>query len=259
MELVFCSSSYLFSSLGVRVGYEIIYSYHEKQDGNYNKEETKTLKKKVGEPFEDVSLETLASSVMGQLARRDIFVIGVEIFELAKKKITFRETDNGVVIKNKKFLFDQASGNFITQEVEPEKSTAVVPLQGQNTLYPHEQLANSKKELTASGQSGKRIIDNVVFFPEPQMILEVKNKGYRLTVDKKYAVYGKTGSIHGEILTIIDDTNREIKISDKFFVPGNVNLLADNELNFSETQKQREHGNLYWGGAVADNVPNLRK
>ena len=69
MELVFCSSSYLFSSLGVRVGYEIIYSYHEKQDGNYNKEETKTLKKKVGDPFEDVSLETLASSVMGQLAR----------------------------------------------------------------------------------------------------------------------------------------------------------------------------------------------
>jgi hypothetical protein len=240
MELVFCSSSYLFSSLGVCVGYEIIYSYHEKQDGNYNKEETKTLKKKVGDPFEDVSLETLASSVMGQLARRDIFVIGVEIFELAKKKITFRETDNGVVIKNKKFLFDQASGNFITQEVEPEQSTAIVPLQGQNTLYPHEQLANLKKELTASGQSGK-------------------NKGYRLTVDKKYAVYGKTGSMHGEILTIIDDTNREIKISDKFFVPGNVNLLADNELNFSETQKQREHGNLYWGGAVADNVPNLRK
>ena len=244
------------------MGYEIIYSYHEKQDGVYNKEETKTLKKKVGDPFEDVSLEKLASSVMGQLARRDIFVVGVEIFELTKKKISFRETDNGVVIKNKKFSFDQTSGNFCVQELEPEtiQSTQTVSQHIQKpNLYPHEQIP--KKELTASCDTAKqrRAIDNVVFFPEPQMLPEIKSKGYKLTMDKKYAVYSKTSSIQGEILTIVDDTNKEIKISDKFFVPANISLLADNELNFSETQKQRENGNLYWGGAVSDNVPNLRK
>jgi len=244
------------------VGYEIIYSYHEKQDGIYNKEETKTLKKKVGDPFEDVPLEKLASSVMGQLARRDIFVIGVEIFELAKKKISFRETDNGVVIKNKKFSFDQTSGGFCVQDIEVENQ---VLTQTENTLvpkqtqYPHEKI--QKQELTATCQtsSNRRIIDNVVFFPEPQMIPEVKSKGYKLTMDKKYAVYSKTSSIQGEVLTIVDDANKEIKISDKFFVPANISLLADNELNFSESQKQREGGNLYWGGAVSDNVPNIRK
>ncbi len=253
------------------MGYEIIYSYHEKHDGTYNKEETKTLKKKVGDPFEEIPLEKLASSVMGQLARRDILVVGVEIFELTKKKVSFRETDNGVVIKNKKFSFDQTSGNFTIQELPQECSVSLsqcgqaesgkelVPVKQlpQNIVHPHEQLQN-KKQIENSGQL-KKPVDHVIFYPEPQMYPEVKSKGYRLTIDKKYAVYAKTSSIQGELFTIIDDINREIKISDKFFVPGNVSLLADNELNFSETQKQREGGNLYWGGATNDNMPNLRR
>jgi hypothetical protein len=74
------------------MGYEITYSYHEKADEGYNKEETKSKKKKVGDPFEDVPLEKLASEIIKLMARRDIFVVGFEIFELAKKEVTFRET-----------------------------------------------------------------------------------------------------------------------------------------------------------------------
>ena len=39
--------------------------------------------------IEDVSLEMLASMVFTQLARRDIFVFDLEIFELVKKKISY--------------------------------------------------------------------------------------------------------------------------------------------------------------------------
>ena len=243
------------------MGYEVIYTYHERVDGSYNKEETKTLKRKVGDPFDDVPIEKLASSIMGQLARRDIFVIGVEVFELSKKKVSFRETDNGVVIKNKKFSFDQVTGDFIVRDTDEQP--APQQHQAHPIVHPHEALSTSqRKELTASGESSTpppRAVDHVVYVPEPQQIPEVAKKGFRLTVDKKYVVYSKQSSIQGDILTIRDDSNREIKISDKYFVPGNIQLFADNELRFSETQKQREGGSLFWGGAVNDNMPNLRK
>lgn len=240
------------------MGYEVIYTYHERVDGSYNKEETKTIKKKVGDPFDDVPMEKLASSIMGQLARRDIFVVGVEVFELSKKKVSFRETDNGVVIKNKKFSFDQVTGDFTVRDVDEHSA----PNQSQTIIHPHEALStNQRKELTASGESTppRKVVDYVVYVPEPQQIPEVAKKGFRLTVDKKYAVHQKQPSMQGDVLTILDDANREIKISDKYFVPGNIQLFADNELRFSETQKQRESGNLFWGGAVSENMPNLRK
>lgn len=240
------------------MGYEVIYTYHERVDGFYNKEETKTIKKKVGDPFDDVPMDKLASSIMGQLARRDVFVIGVEVFELSKKKVSFRETDNGVVIKNKKFSFDQVTGDFTVRDVDEQPTQQAV---GQPALHPHEIIANQRKELTASGESNpsKRVVDYVIYVPEPQQIPEVAKRGFRLTVDKKYAVYHRQSSMQGDVLTMNDDANREIKIGDKYFVPGNTQLFADNELRFSETQKQRENGNLFWGGASNDNMPNLRK
>lgn len=245
--------------MGAFVGYEVIYSYHERIDGVYNKDETKTLKKKVGDPFEEIPLERLASMVMGQLARRDIFVVGVEVFELAKKKISFRETDNGVVIKNKKFSFDKTTGDFCVQEVPDPSQVQQVqqppPHQGsQKFVYPHEQMAINKQ----SSVTTRRAIDTMVFSPELPMIHEVKTKGFKLTVDKTYQVFSRKNSMTGEILTITDDQDREIQISDKYFVPANVSLIADRELNFSEKSKDRDGGNLFWGNASSDNVPIIR-
>lgn len=240
------------------MGYEVIYSYHEKIDGNYNKEEIKTIKKKVGDPFEDVSLERLATSVMGQLARRDVFVVGVEIFELSKKTVSFRETDNGVVIKNKKFTFDQAVG-FTVQEVcenKSECSNESTNIVNENkVIHPHEQLAIQKQ----SSARTKKPIDTVVYSPELPMIHEVAKRGYKLTIDKKYYVYAKTSSLQGDIYTIIDDSNKEIKIGEKYFIAPTSGLIGDNELNFSETQKDRDGGKLFWGNANSDNVPIIRR
>ena len=250
------------------MGYEVIYSYHEKVDGNYNKDEVKTIKKKVGDPFEDVPLEKLASVVMGQLARRDIFVASVEVFELSKKPISYRESDGGVVIKNKKFTFDHSVGfsvqdlsvacignsNFTHEQVEKRELYPHEQIETRE-IYPHEQLAIQKQ---TAGRS-KKPVATVVFSPELPMLHEVKTKGYKLTVDKKYPVYAKSGSIQGEIYTIIDDLSREIKISDKYFIQAPVGLIGDNEVNFSETQKDREGGKLFWGNASQENMPNIRR
>ena len=239
------------------MGYEVIYSYHEKVDGNYNKDEVKTIKKKVGDPFEDVPLEKLASVVMGQLARRDIFVASVEVFELSKKSISFRESDGGVVIKNKKFTFDHSVG-FSVQDLSVAcvgNSTYPHEQVEKREIYPHEQLAIQKQ---TTGKPRKPI-STVVFSPELPMLHEIKTKGYKLTVDKKYPVYAKSGSIQGEIYTIVDDLSREIKISDKYFIQAPVGLIGDNEVNFSETQKDREGGKLFWGNASQENMPNIRR
>jgi len=242
------------------MGYEVIYSYHEKIDGNYNKDEIKTLKKKVGDPFEDIPLEKLAATVMGQLARRDIFAVGVEIFELSKKSISFRETEGGVVIKNKKFTFDQSVGFSVqelsiscTEDQQQSQQTNQVVEQPRQ-VHPHEQLAVQKQV-----NKSKRPIDTVVFSPELPHINEVKSRGFKLTVDKKYPVYAKTNTVQGDIYTIVDDSNREIKISEKYFIQPMVGLIGDNEVNFSETQKDREGGKLYWGSAVSDNMPIIRR
>ena len=88
------------------MGFECIYYFHKKVDGDYDRENKETFKKKVGDPFDDVPLEKLAASIMAQMARRDIWIVDVEIFELTKKQISFKESKGGIVIKNKKFSFD---------------------------------------------------------------------------------------------------------------------------------------------------------
>lgn len=119
---------------------------------------------------------------MGQLARRDIFVSGVEVFELSKKPISFRESDGGVVIKNKKFTFDHSVG-FSVQDLSVAcvgNSTYPHEQVEKREIYPHEQIAIQKQ---TAGRP-KKPIATVVFSPELPMLHEVKTKGYNLTLIK---------------------------------------------------------------------------
>lgn len=231
------------------MGFEVTYKYHERsKDGNYDKEELKSLKKKVGDPFEEVPLEKLAGAVMAQFARRDIFVTDVEIVELSRKPISFKETSGGVVIKNRKFLFDQAIP--MENSVEVAENNALVP----PGKHPHELI---KPE--TNGADLGRVIDYMVFSPEIGHIPEVKRKGLKLTPDKKYAIYGREQMGAFTILRIVDDMGRPQNVSDVYFIPGNIKLFGDKELGFSETQTQREGGKLNWSGAVHDDaMPNIR-
>lgn len=238
------------------MGFEVTYKYHERKDGVYDKEETKSLKKKVGDPFDDIPLEKLAGAIMAQLARRDVFVIEVEVVELSKKPISFKETNGGVVIKNKKFLFD-ASSNIIVQEIQDVAEEVPQNRQIQNTTVeqPHNLVHNDN----GSSNLG-RPIDFVVFAPELPQMPEVKKKNLRFTPEKQYPVYAKEQIGITMALKIIDDVGREQMVSDVYFVPAKVRLFADNQLKFSETQKERDGGRLNWGNAVdADDMPTLRR
>lgn len=247
------------------MGFEVYYHYNEKLEDGYDKSELKTLKKRIGDPFEDVSLDKLAASITAQLARRDIFISEVEVYELSKKKISFKETKGGIVIKNKKFLFDstEATLSCVEQDSEsdpsperfpePHTHTAQKVVSEASTLHPHEILSPPRS---------RRAIDSVVFAPEPHHIPDLKRKNLSLTIDKKYEVFEKKPSPNGlgEMYLIVDDRNKDQLVPDLYFIPGSVNLFGDKELDFSGSTSQREGGNLLWGDAKLDSgMPDIRR
>jgi hypothetical protein len=253
------------------MGFECVYHFHEKLEGDYNKEEVKTFKKKVGDPFEEVSLEKLAGAVMAQLARRDVWIVDVEIFELSKKQISFKEAKGGIVLKNKKFLFDGGgaeSSTIIVEDMMQNQAPTSYP-QTASVQHPHEQvqqnvnISNQSPNQHPHNQGLRRPVDWVLFTPELHQMVEVKQKNLRFTPDKKYPVFEKKpspmGPAFGDVFTMVDDTGREQLVSDKYFVPGNTQLFAD-ELGFSETSQQRDGGKLYWGSANQEpDMPDIRR
>lgn len=242
------------------MGFEIIYTYHERLDtGGYNTEEKKEMKRKVGEPYEDVSLEKLASMMMAQMARRDVWITDAVVYEYTKKQITFRETKGGLIIKNKKFLLDNES-NIVAEEipVEIRAAPAVSPIQiVPCATHPHEQLAPANQPLG-------RPLKFVTFAPNPLQMQEVQKKGLRFTDDRKYPVFREFPDPRDKIggsmaYTTVDDLQRQVDISELYFVPAQVGLLGDRELGFSRPVVPQEGGKLRWEGVVDDKIPDVRR
>lgn len=230
------------------MGYELTYHFHEKKDGSYNKEEVKTIKKKVGEPFEDIPLEKVAAAIMAQMARRDIFVINVDICELSKKQVSFKETDGGILIKNKKFSFDQS-----TVFVEMVEQPAITNLEP--AIQPHQKI--SSKPPQKSNISQKSSLGKMTFLPELRDMNAVRN--YHLTPEKDYSIFEKVKSKTGigQDYKILNDLGKEITISENYFVPAKVNLLGDKEVGFSNARANEV--DLQWSGIVEDEGPVLRR
>jgi hypothetical protein len=254
------------------MGYECVYHYHERlEEGGYNKDETKTMKRKVGDAYDEVPLEKVASVVMAQLARRDIWVTNVEIFEYTKKPITFRETKGGIVIKNKKFAMDGENVTMQDIEVAPAPtSLTIVATNGQhphnvaqNGQHPHNnQIVPSNNQLAPANRPAKPR-RTVMFMPaQPGDIQELHKQGYIFTVEKRYPVYGESPhprQIGVNILRTIDDNGRDANVSDVCFVPAETHLIADRELNFSKANGNMvPDEKLVWSNVMAE-MPNLRQ
>ena len=111
--------------------FEIKYFYKESAEPGFYKDEILTKTLKVGRFGEDISLEILAGKIMAQLARRNILIVDIEIYEYAKKKIKYKETDSGIIIKNKKFSFD--SGAVVESNLEDDEEVSRI-LEDENLL-----------------------------------------------------------------------------------------------------------------------------
>ena len=143
---------------------------------------------------------------MTQFARRDILITDVEIFELSKNKISFKESKGGIIIKNKKFLFDGGGTEDSTIIVEDMMQPATPTTHQQTTVA----IPDDGKYVNIEGKHPhnngvRRPVDWVVFAPEPQQMLEIKQKSLRFTPEKKYPIFEKQISGVGEAYVMLDD------------------------------------------------------
>lgn len=231
------------------MGFEVLYMYFERDDdGNYNRDEVKEMKKKVGEPFEEISLEKLASVIMTQLARRDVWIHDVKIFELAKKEISFKETKGGIVIKHKKFSLD-AGANIICQDIQETKpvvTTLPVP------MHPQQIPTN----INIAGPA-RRPIKFIVLDSDPQTVMNIKKSGLAFTPNKRYPVFSETPhpkefGIH--VYATIDDNKREVTVRDSYFVNADQILSR----NFNTSIDQDNAPKLDYGGYADKDMPDIR-
>ncbi len=232
----------------VIIGYEIVYSYYEKNEtGEYNKELLKEKKVKIGSPHDDVSIDVLAGKILAQLARRNIFVQDVKIFEFIKKSISFRETDDGIVIKNKKFRFDDGPviiGEEINtdgtdiEEIKPEVKSKPTIVQ------------------TSVKQVNQKPLRYETFDPESLLLEAAKSRGYKFTVGKKYPILNERLAAAGVMYTTQDDLGNKQILVDKFFVPIIGELAFESEMKSTKAEDISDR--LNWSGVINDNVPNLR-
>jgi len=185
---------------------------------------------------------------MAQLARRDLWVISVKIYEYKKQELTFRETKGGIVIKNKKFSLDQGI-NLVMEDIQEAPS----PKFNHAMNSVSEQLTTQKK----------RPVKWVTLDPDIPNLHKVKQSGLAFKPDVKYPVFEikpHPSKVGVNIYTMWDDNKREVAVMDEYFVPAQANL------QFGALFKDEGGGNvtpnsspkLSFEGSVNTPMPDIR-
>lgn len=219
------------------MSFEIKYFYHErKADGGYNTDEKKEITKKIGKLYEEIPLDKLAKLILSQLARRDIWVVDVELQEHVKRKIAFKEASdgNGIVIKGKKFTVDNTEGTFFedyNDDVEDIELSNITKNVVQTLINKPEKNINTNK-----------VLFTVLFTPEEHQIDETKSK--KLTINKKYSVFRQDDNgILGSTYYITNDIGKIVEINEKYFTFPPKGLIGGRE--FNEEQRPENNKLLY--------------
>ena len=252
------------------MAYEVIFKYYEKLGiCEYDKTKELEFKKTLGSLQEEYPLEKLASAILGQMARRDILVYDVEIFEFTKKKISFKENKNSISIKNKKFNLgtdnivvseETESANLLSNNnhssVECNKTekpqiveTKVVVQKPQNN--PVQASPPQPKSMIGDRKPIKRVIFS------PGDLKYLNGKPWRFSLNKEYYVYRERFAENGigMLYLMLDDRNREFEVQDEFFVPSQANLIGEDDNNSFNVNNDR----LNWQGSMGSNdMPKLR-
>lgn len=242
------------------MGYECILHYHEYVNGEYNKEETKTKSIKIGSPYDDVSLEILAAKLIAQLARKNMLITNIDIFEFEKKKLSYRETPDGIVIKNRKFSFDDT--DMLANSLNVVSIENNIPSQISEVSVPKTEVpVISKTDLTSPPITPNMNIAPPISRPikyeifnidDSEVAKEFRQKKMNFTPGKKYPIYKESPDLkksYGMLYETIDDQNVKRNVSDKFFAPI-VRLMGDFE---------EDRGNVVDNSGFRDTVNYIKE
>ncbi len=254
------------------MSFEVVYKYYERLEdsGDYDKENPLTLKKIYGKTQEDYSLDKLAVNIYQQMARRDIWIYDVEIYEFAKKKISFKQNKMDLIIKNKRFSPKTGTLEDIdieehTEQIHVNTSVAcqtnlALPSVTQQVQEPVNLAPpiRSQPNIAPASPKPRKVIKMVVFDPiNPK---ERAKFPYKFTPGKKYPVYREriSPSGIGMLIETLDDLNNPVNVSDELFAVVDTNLIGDNEAGFSESKSGLSDNTLNWSGVIKGDVPKLR-
>lgn len=237
----------------------MIYRYKDAsgEPGVYS-DEVKERSAKIGRVTEDIPLDALAAKIMSQLARRNILIVDVEIWEYAKKKVSYKETATGIVIKNKRFSFD--SGRVVETDdfedanpVAEERREEFKPLPS-----PSKELADRSCPV-ANKNLARRPIRHEMYDPEPMSEFKASQKGLRFTKGRKYPIYSESSMGSTVVYKTTDDLGRDVEISSEYFVAIGAGLIQQDEGPvYVGAETQKEEINL-WGKYENTEMPDIRR
>lgn len=250
------------------MGYEIQYKFcREIERGVYNRDEIEEAAVQVGAACDDVSVETLAGKVMALLARRAILVTELDIFEYAKKSVAYREADDGIYIRNKKFRFDDGppvEGVEVTPNVPAPNTLALPGPAVQSSNMPAATAATAATQEVDVKKKGPLRYE--IFSPEKEMGDDAIRRGFKFTYNKEYPIYGERR--HPKMLDgtaeraipdnyLVEDDEGNLRLmSSLFFVPKGGTMIAAN----AGVQSGLTDAGLNWNSVVKDDnkMPELR-
>ena len=278
--------------------YEIIFKYHEMgENGEFNKEETKEKKVKIGTVDEDVPLEQVAGKIIAQLARKKITVAEVKIFEYTKKEIGFKEGDEFIKIGKRKFSFDDGALLPAAKDDDPTEQEQIMALLKNNpglvaqlTGQPQQQSRMSLATqqllpnpiINEAGQPRQpqqpQLISNQNTIPQRYEIFDpvaapdypaceqmMKQKGWKFTVGKKYPIFQEKNAsnspLDGMLYSTVDDMGVRRDIKGFYFVPPQRGLTG----SFMEDSGGRYVGDsgreprLMFQGGNNQEMPDIRR
>lgn len=255
----------------VSIGYEVTYHYREEVEGSKGQyeEEIKQKTAKIGKGFEEVSLEVLAGKIIAQLARRNILVVDVEIHEYVRKKLSYRESPDGILIKNKKFRFDD--GAVVEAGIEdPGAKEELAELLANNPellqnnsalskpLQPQPQTNLAPRPQAPATLSGRRPIRHEIYDPDIASEHRVIQRGLKFTKGKRYPIFEENTRVEGSgiiMYTTVDDAGKETEIGNECFTVPTQGIRYENVVK----EDKAEDIDL-WGSTqqVSSDMPDLR-
>lgn len=259
------------------MGYEIKYTFHpRKESGGYDTDAKEEKTVKVGKPFDDTPLEKCAAAIMVQLARRDVWVVDVKVYELVKSEISFKEAADGrgIILKNKKYNLGSTAEALAEDLVEEQEASQQLVGPTITGMQPHEIAALQRQNRPQPQQSNQpmdlsnlydgnvavpvkktprppinqnKIIYHVYFEPL-QWANEARKNKLKFTEDKKYPVHAvipkktATGEIRldAQEIAVTDDEGKVMILDEKYFTVAGRGLFGDEQLGFSGSNGRRE-------------------
>lgn len=248
------------------MGYEIKYFYKEADEipGTY-KEEVLSKTSKIGKFDEEIPIEQVAGKIMAQLARRSILIVDIEIYEYAKNKIKYKETENGIFIKNKKFSFE--SGACVTPEDYEDEELERI-LEDKNLLEKIKKAIGGMQTQHAGSMisvpkisNNKKALRLEIYDPEIQAKHKVEQRGYKFTLGKKYPIYEEK-SIGAGIITYLtkDDRGKEVEVSAECFITPPMGLShSSEEYQYVGAEKEKKDVDLWRNVNTEQDMPDIRR